>query len=262
MEKRKQDEIEHHNKKRSHNLERSEYEHLTSSNKFYSVVRSSSAFIDQWLALRCHGNKALDYCCGNGKTALFMAKNGADVVGIDISDISINNARDSAVAAKVDHKASFFVMDAENLDFHDNYFDIAACLGVLHHLDIHKAYPELARVLKPDGEIICDEPLAYNPVIQFYRKITPHLRTEWEAKHILNKQSIDLARINFDKVEVRFFHLATLLATPFRNLPCFSAILSMFEAVDGVLLKLPGLKWLAWQVVFILAHPKKSKGKL
>lgn len=258
MEQRKQDEMELHNKKRSRNLDKSEYEYLSSNKKFYSVVRGSSTFIDQWLILRCNGKKALDYCCGDGRTAQFMARNGAEVVGIDISDISINNARDSAIAAKVDGNASFFVMDAENLDFPDNFFDVITCLGVLHHLDIQKAYPELARVLKPTGEIICDEPLAYNPVIQLYRKMTPHIRTPWEAEHILDKKSIDLARKCFNKVEVRFFHLATLLAAPFRNLGCFSKILSICEAIDGVLLKLPGLKWLAWQVVFTLSRPTKK----
>ena len=69
-------------------------------------------------------------------------------------------------------------------------------------------------------------------------------------------ESLKEAENYFGKVETRFFHLATLAAVPFRNLPVFNFILSLLEAVDGVLLKTPILKWLAWQIVFVLSQPK------
>lgn len=264
MEERKRKEAEFHNKLRAKALkeDKTKYEYLTSNRKFYSVVRSSRAFINEWLLQRCPNKKVLDYCCGDGGVSLFLAKNGAEVTGIDISKVSIEAAKKGAIGEGVEKNTSFWVMDAENLDFEDNYFDIIFCGGVLHHLDIQRAYPELARVLKPSGEIICGEPLAYNPIIQLYRKMTPHLRTEWEAEHILNRGSIELAKKYFGKVETRFFHLATLAAVPFRNLAGFSSILSLLESVDGVLLKLPILKWQAWQIVFILSQPNKSLSRL
>ncbi|MBC8275683.1 MAG: class I SAM-dependent methyltransferase [Chloroflexi bacterium] len=259
MEERKRKEAEFHDKVRAKALreDKSEYERLTFSTRFYSVVRSSRAFVNGWLLERCPNRKALDYCCGNGEVSLFLAKNGAEVTGIDISGESIKNAKEDAIREGIEKNASFLVMDAENLDFEDNCFDVAVCSGILHHLDIERAYAELARVLKPGGEIICNEPLAYNPIIALYRKMTPHLRTEWEAEHILTRGSVELAKKYFGKVETRFFHLASLAAVPFRNLPGFRSILSFLEAVDGVVLKLPGLRWLAWQIVFTLSQPNK-----
>lgn len=261
MELRKQKEKKFHNKIRDKGLNKSkfDYEYLTSNKKFYSITRKSRDFVNAWLKQRCQNKVILDYCCGGGEFTVFLAKNGAQkAIGIDISEVSIKNAQKKAVEEKVEKNTKFFIMDAENLDFEDSYFDIIACSGVLHHLDIKKAYPELARVLKPDGKVICDEPLVYNPVFHFYRKMTPHLRTEWELHHILGKKDIEIAKSFFEEIEdIKFFHLATLLAVPFRNLPGFGFILSFLEKVDSVLLKLPLLKWLAWQVVFIFSRPKK-----
>ena len=257
MESRKQKEREFANgRTEASQTDESTYERLTYSKRFYSVTRKSLAFLRQWILDRCQEKRVLDYCCGTGEFTCFIAKNSAETVGIDISEVSIDACKKRSIDEKVDKKVCFFVMDAENLEFPDGSFDVIVCAGVLHHLDIQRAYSELARVLKPSGEIICGEPLAYNPIIQLYRKMTPHLRTEWEAEHMLRRSSTELAKKYFGKVETRFFHLATLAAVPFRNLPGFNAILSFLEIIDRVLLKLPILKWLAWQVVFILSQPK------
>lgn len=260
MEERKQKEFLFHDKVRDEKLktDKKEYEKLTANKKFYSVNRKSRQFITQLLLKEKRGKRILDYCCGNGDFSIFWAKNGFEVVGIDISEISINNARNAALKEGVSKSLSFFVKDAEMTEFPEDYFDIIACLGVLHHLDIKKALPELARILKPDGYIICDEPLAYNPIFQLYRRLTPHLRTEWEKEHILTKEDVNLSKKYFGKVENNFFHLFTLLAVPFRNLSCFNFILGFLEKIDSAILKLPGLKWWAWQIIFILSGPKDN----
>ncbi len=235
---------------------------MASNKKFYRITRKNRNYINSWLLERISDDKKfLDYCCGEGQFSLFLAKNGANVIGIDISDTSIRIATDGATAQGLKDKANFLIMDGENLKFDDNTFDVVVCSGVLHHLDINKAYPELARVLKLNGEIICNEPLAYNPIFQLYRKLTPHLRTEWEAKHILNKKAIDLAKKYFNRIEMRFYHLSTFIAVPFRNLPFFNFLLSFFEIVDSILLRAPFVKWLSWQIIFILSEPKKSKNE-
>lgn len=141
----------------------------------------------------------------------------------------------------------------------DNSFDVIYESGVLHHLNLERAYSEISRILKPGGECICIEALGHNPNICRYRKRTPHLRTEWETEHILRKDDIKRSKTFFNKVEILgFFHLATISAVPFRSLPGFNIILSDLEALDKVLLKLPILKWQAWQVVFELSEPIKN----
>ena len=87
----------------------------------------------------------------------------------------------------------------------------------------------------------------------------PQLRTEWEAHHILTKEDIMVSAKYFDNVDMRFFHLLTLAAVPFRNSKIFNPILSFTESLDDIILKLPFIKWWAWQVIFILSKPKKWK---
>jgi len=113
-------------------------------------------------------------------------------------------------------------------------------------------------VLKPNGKIICNEPLVHNPIFQLYRKLTPHLRTEWEAEHILSKRDIKLAEKYFGKVDKKFFHLFSLVAVPLSKWPSvFNPILTILAAIDSIILRLPLVKWWAWQIIFILSEPKK-----
>ncbi|MFH1657160.1 MAG: class I SAM-dependent methyltransferase [bacterium] len=257
MEPRKQKEQEHANKLKTLLKEAQDKEKVASNKKFYSITRSNRDCVEKRVAEGItDGKKVLDYCCGAGEISISLSKLGADVIGVDISDVSVKNAKENAVKAGLKGKLLFLIMDGENLEFEKDTFDTIICSGVLHHLDINKAYAELARVLKPNGEVICNEPLAYNPLFQLYRKLTPGLRTKWEAEHILSKESIDSSKKYFNKMEMRFYHLTTILAVPFRHTPYFNRILSIFEAIDSALLKLPLLKWMAWQIIFIVSEPK------
>lgn len=230
-----------------------------SNRKFYAVTRRSQEFVEAWLAARVPGARVLDYCCGEGPVAMKCAAQGAQAWGIDISPVSIETARQVAAERGLAGRTHFTVADAEATDFEDSFFDVIIVNGVLHHLDLDKAYAELARILKPTGAVICTEALRHNVAIHLYRKLTPKLRSEWEVAHILGKPEIEQARRAFRGVEVGgFFHLASLAAVPFRNLPGFGVLLRGLEAIDAVLLKLPGLRWQAWMAVFILSKPKKG----
>lgn len=262
MEDRKQRESAFHNLLRDKKLESSiDFESLTANKKYYSITRKSLQFVEKWLSQKCMGKKVLDYCCGNGGMSRSIANLGAaQVVGIDISDVSIENAKKYGSNEELNNKPQFLVMDAENMKFDNNTFDIVYEAGVLHHLNLERAYPEIARVLKPDGYCICIEALGHNKIIQFYRKKTPDLRTEWEAEHILKKRDILMANNYFNKVEIiGLFHLATLAAVPFRNNPfIFNSLLKLMEFLDSLILMLPLIKWQAWQAVFVLSKPIKD----
>jgi ubiquinone/menaquinone biosynthesis C-methylase UbiE len=231
---------------------------LWSNFKYYAIEQHSLDLSQRWLREFGRSATVLDYCCGNGEDSLYLARHGAArVVGIDISDISIQNCRERAAASHVEDRVTFETMDAEALTFADDTFDLIAEYGVLHHLDLDRAMPELVRVLKPGGQMIGTETLGHNPLIRWYRKRTPGLRTAWETEHILKRANFERMKRYFDNVELHFFHLATLAAVPFRRTPLFRPMLAMLRGVDAVLLNIPGLRWEAWQVVFRLTGPKK-----
>ncbi len=226
--------------------------------KFYSIERQSRNMVLTWYNENCKGKRVLDYCCGNGADSIIIAQNGAaGVIGIDISEVSIDNCKKLAKQNKLESIASFQVQDAEHTGFEDNSFDIITEYGCLHHLDLDKAFAELSRILKPEGKIICNESLGHNPIIHLYRKLTSHLRTEWELEHIIRKPQFKVAEKYFDGIELHFYHLFTLFGVPFRNTAIFPRLLSMLEKIDNIVLNLPLIQWQAWQVVFILSKPKQ-----
>jgi ubiquinone/menaquinone biosynthesis C-methylase UbiE len=270
MEARKQEDIECHDKLRTGAFEqrwspeaeaRVASDPMWSNFKYYAVEKESIDLREQWIRERAKGARVLDYCCGNGEEAIMVAKAGAaSAVGIDLSEVSIENCRQLAAQAGVSDRVTYKAMDAEALEFPDNAFDLIIEYGVLHHLDLDKAMSELSRVLTPKGAFIGTETLSHNILIKRYRQRTPELRTAWEAEHILGHPQFQLIAKYFDRVDLVFFHLATLAAVPFRKSPLFPYILAPLRLIDTLLLKIPGLKWQAWQVLFIATGPRKAPG--
>lgn len=222
--------------------------------KFYSISNSSRKYYQDFLKNNCAGKRVLEYGCGPGSSAFFLAKNNAIVTGIDISDYAISLAK--AYAEEQGAPIEFHVMDAENLDFGDSSLQLVCGSGIIHHLQLHKAFSELSRTLTPDGKAIFLEPLGHNPLINFYRKKTPQMRTDDE--HPLLASDIQMAKKYFKHVETRFFYLFSLTAVPLRDFPFFTVILPFFETVDRLLFRfLPFTRKYAWTVALVLFEPRK-----
>jgi len=122
--------------------------------------------------------RILDLGCGTGQQCLDLLSRGARVDGVDISEVYIEAARSAAKAMQFgEDQWSFCVMDAHNLDFESERFDIVVGSGILHHLDLSSALAEIRRVLKPGGRAIFLEPLGANPLLKLFRMMTPAART-------------------------------------------------------------------------------------
>lgn len=258
---RKEAEMAFHDQRERDHRTMSEEEWLAkySNKRWYSVVESSRKYVNDWIAQNVPGKSVLDFGCGLGGMSLQLAQAGAAKIhSIDISPESVRSAKDLLAENGFGDRHDAQVMDAEAMTFPDSSMDVIICSGVLHHMDVSKAFPELARVLKPTGTIIAIEALGYNPAINLYRKLTPHLRTEWEADHILTMRELRVARKSFGGVKVRFFHLLSIGAALFQRTPFFKPILAITRGIDAVLLRIPGVNLMAWQMVFFLSQPKKN----
>jgi ubiquinone/menaquinone biosynthesis C-methylase UbiE len=98
--------------------------------------------------------KVLDIACGKGSTAFYLAeKYGCSVVGIDISEELIQEAKDVCKKKRLNNKVKFVVGNAMDLPFDDNQFDIAISQGILVFVsDKTKTITEASRVLKNGGK--------------------------------------------------------------------------------------------------------------
>jgi SAM-dependent methyltransferase len=213
-------------------------------NGFYAASGVRREYERKVLA-NCAGLRVLEYGCGTGSNAFALAARGAKVIGVDISNTAIELARHQAAASD---NLRFQLGDAEALDFPPETFDLVCGTSILHHLDIERALTELKRVLKPGGRAIFYEPLAYNPLINLYRRMTPHLHTRDE--HPLNKRDLGAMSERFGRVAFRFADLLALAAIPVLQLPGGRAILRGLERADQIVMRVPGLRW--WGAVVLI----------
>jgi len=98
--------------------------------------------------------KVLDVACGNGSTLIPTAKlleNSGEVTGIDIAPNMIEQLIEKIMLNNLSN-ARAGLMDAENLQFPDKYFDVVICgFGLFFFHDFLKAIEEIKRVLKDGG---------------------------------------------------------------------------------------------------------------
>jgi SAM-dependent methyltransferase len=229
--------------------------------RFYAVARRSQELYETELRRRCAGAAVLEYGCGQGSSAYELAGAGArSVLGIDISPVAIEQARARAELAGCAGSTRFAVMDAERLDVRDDTFDLCCGTAILHHLDLDRAFAELARTLRPGGSALFYEPLGHNPAINLYRRATPQLRTEDE--HPLHTEDLHRAARWFGRVEQRRFHMTALAAAALYGRAPFEPLLRGLEHVDRAAFRLlPAARRWAWVVVLSCSEPVKHGGR-
>ena len=251
---RKRKELEFHDRDRdrtqvAHTQANDTYEKFYGNKKYYAATRRSNDYVKNWIARESKGKVFLDYACGNGMQALWAAKSGAALsLGFDISGVSVMNARNEAakLAPEVQSRLRFFQADAENTKLPDNSVDVILCSGMLHHLDLSYALPELRRIMKPGGKLMAAEALDYNPAIKFYRWMTPAMRTDWEKAHILDLGDLRFASRFFEIEEIRYWHIVGYIGGKFPFL--FRGL----DALDRAMEKIPYLQRMAWIFTFVL----------
>jgi len=249
-------ELDFHNKHREPSRQdavgQDTYEKFYGNKKYYSTVQRSVDYTNNWIARHSAGKVVLDYACGNGNYAIQAAKAGARLaIGLDISDVSIRNAQREAARQGVEN-VRFIQSNAEATRLPDESVDIVLCSGMLHHLDLSYAFPELRRILKVGGKVLAIEALDYNPAIKLYRHLTPEMRTEWEKAHILDWRDLRFAERFFAIGDVRYWHVLGYAGGKFPSL------LSTLSRIDTVLERIPLVRLMAWIWTFELIKGEKA----
>lgn len=119
--------------------------------KLEDEVLSLSPFLRNYFGSSSfEGQRVLDLGCGSGVFSCFLAKRGASVSSIDLTEAGVKMAQQNTRAQGLD--ASVVRMDAEKMAFTNEAFDFVFSWGVLHHTKhMNAALAEVHRVLKPDG---------------------------------------------------------------------------------------------------------------
>lgn len=211
--------------------------------KYYDAI--ADCFRDYWSRVNtlAVGADILEYGCAYGDNALRLAPSTRSATGIDISDVAIEKGRERARARGLTN-VRLEAMNAEEMTFPDDSFDLVFGSGIIHHLDIDRAFGEIARVLRPGGRAVFVEPLGLNPAIELYRRLTPNARTPDE--HPLLRADFRRFEASFRTTACRFYGLTTLAVVPFRRTAAKAPLFTLTRAVDRGLFALPAVKWWAW----------------
>jgi SAM-dependent methyltransferase len=101
--------------------------------------------------------KVLEVASGSGGPAVFMVKEtGCQLVGIDINENGIQNAKNLASENGLDGKMEFSLANAsEQLPFPDESFDIIISIDSINHFRSRdKVFSEFKRILKKSGRLL------------------------------------------------------------------------------------------------------------
>jgi ubiquinone/menaquinone biosynthesis C-methylase UbiE len=98
------------------------------------------------------GNRVLDAGCGTGMYTAWLLEQGADVVGVDVSEEMLARARE-----KVGDRVEFHRADlGEPLEFlaDDAFAGVLSALALSYVRDWRAVFAEFARVLEPGGFLV------------------------------------------------------------------------------------------------------------
>ena len=191
-------------------------------------------------------NNILEIGCGTNTNSKKIIDMGANITIIDISEKAIEIAEEQF--GEKNAKINCVVMDAENLKFNDNSFDLVYGSGILHHLSIEKAIVEIKRVLKKDGRAVFYEPLGHNILINIFRSLTPSLRSEDE--HPLLTKDLELIKEYFPLTKFHYFYFLSLITIPIVKFPLFKSLISFINFIDEILNKtFPFIKKYNWVTI-------------
>ncbi|MFH0852430.1 MAG: class I SAM-dependent methyltransferase [bacterium] len=168
--------------------------------EFSSTRRSSWEEIKPLADYVHPGGRILDLGCGNGRLVESFKGKKIDYLGIDNSEMLIEEARKKYPENK------FIAFDGLKIPFEDYCFDTIFCIAVLHHIPSRQMriefLKEANRVLKPGGRLILT-------VWYFWTKRTYwRLFSKFTLKKIFGKSELDFFDIKqpWFKTAERYLH--------------------------------------------------------
>ncbi len=213
------------------------------------------------------GQSLLDLGCGAGENSVYFAMKGANCVASDYSPGMVDVALQ--LAAKNGVQVEGKVVNAMDIDYPDNTFDIVYASNLLHHIPQPEVtIQEIHRVLKPGGKMCFWDPLKHNPVINVYRRMATEVRTDDETPLDIN--IVNFVRSRFTQTNYDTFWIATLwiflsfyliekvnpnderywkkiILEHDRLRPTYRSL----EQLDTILKHIPGMKRMAWNLAIV-----------
>lgn len=158
----------------------------------------------------------LDIGCGAGTVSLYLANQGANIVGIDISRKAIDSCKKSAKALKLKDKTQFICNTIEQVKFRRK-FDVIICSEIIEHIPNDKAFlKRIHKLLKKNGLLILSTPSINAPLYkiglaQNFDKRVGHIRrySRQQVSDLVKKSGFTIEEVKLTEGILRNFFFLT-----------------------------------------------------
>lgn len=190
-------------------------------------------------------------CGTTSSVAQRVAEVGGEITCADLSPDSIQKLMSHDFGP---HRENIhgLVGDAEDLPLEDGCMDIVLAKAIIHHLDVDRFMREMRRIGAPGARLVCSEPLAGNPLINLFRRLTPSSRVPTEHPFTRRELRELCTHLEDGSIRRRFNFFLALGSLPWFFLRLRKIGQVMFHlgvAMDKALFAIcPPLRMLAWNV--------------
>jgi len=166
--------------------------------EIYIAGRDPIPFLQDHTDLLPKG-KALDLAMGEGRNGVYLATQGFQVTGVDISEVGLKKAR--ALAAEKSVTIATVVTNLEQYDIPPNTFDVIICTYYLQR----DLFPKIAAALKPGGVAVIEtytlDNLQYRPKFNRAYLLKPNeLLSMLPGLRVLRYQEVDTGHAAFASI--------------------------------------------------------------
>jgi ubiquinone/menaquinone biosynthesis C-methylase UbiE len=188
---------------------------------------------------------------GNGNNILKFVKLGANVTAIDVSKKSLQLSKNLMMKHGLLDKVKFAQMDAHNLKFRKNKFDIVFIQSTLMYLKPSVVAKQCSKVLKKNGLFVFIEPTLDNFLIRLYRAIFSEFK-ETNPNYITYQQIISISKL-FRSIRIKGFYIFSFACLIFgkNNFLQRSAAFILKKIENLAIIIFPQLEKKSWLFVSI-----------
>jgi ubiquinone/menaquinone biosynthesis C-methylase UbiE len=185
----------------------------------YIDRREKSAVLDALSPLE--DKRILEVACGTGRFTAMLADQGADIVGMDISEAMLEQGRRKAAATGVEGELSFLQGDAGRLPFPDDHFDTVFAMRFFHLAPDPEGFiEEMRRVTREQVFFDTFKRYSARSMYNWALPMGSRLYSDREARELAVGAGLEIAGVEHDFVLPYGFYRAIpkRVASPFRAL--------------------------------------------
>ena len=231
-----------------------------------ALRKAASIFEEKVVPCFARLENALDLGTGNGFTTFTLAKHFKEVISIDTNSKTLTlvekKARENGVK-----NVQFKTMDAHDLQFADEHFDVITCRAAIHHFeDGDKVIKEVYRVLKQNGIFVIMD-FCFSELAKESLAILSKIREDDFKRYYTFHEYLDLLDNNgFEIISMQTYTLPRSIAewTAVAPEAIRPQLVKAFQSLDSRIHKelriqqMEGKEFMIYRILEMITHKRET----